>query len=497
VGAVAALSMLALAAMATIASPDRQVQQSAGERQLIPPLPPPRRPLPIPFNLPAEPRPAVPPSASQPLASAPAAISGTWTPLNDQPFTHTPTFYPNGAFLLTDGRVLVQDANLTAVGWWTLTPDNTGSYINGSWSKVASPPNCPNGYRSAGADTVYSPLYYASAVLPDGRFVMIGGEYNYDYTYVDGSGEVWSDQGAIYDPLANSWRCIAAPSAWTQIGDAQSVVLPNGKFMLAHPFDNQVAILNVNTNPPTLGSPFTPSGKSADPHFDEETWTLLPDGTVLTLEIYNANDGTETPALVYTPSLRQWSHAGIAPDPLALLKDGKTIYDEIGPAILRPDGTVFAVGATGFNDIYDVVGGWKTPCLRGLFCREPVYAADYAARGSKKRDFWTVKIARLLYHWVDPSPANRVTARLGLARGDRGHQVWMESTPGRALTPHAKVVKKFEASAPPVALGHLAHPATQPGSPQRPAASFSSPSRVVIQFAARHVIYASGFLRRR
>ena len=57
---------------------------------------------------------------------------------------------------------------------------------------MASPPDCPNGYPGASADTVYSPLYYASAVLPDGRFVMIGGEYNYNYDYVlnDGSGEV-------------------------------------------------------------------------------------------------------------------------------------------------------------------------------------------------------------------------------------------------------------------------------------------------------------------
>ena len=113
--------------------------------------------------------------------------------------------------MLTDGRVLVQDGNLTDVGWWTLTPDNTGSYINGTWSQVASPPDCPNGYPGASADTVYSPLYYASAVLPDGRFVMIGGEYNYNYDYYrnNGSGEVWTDQGAIYDPVANSWTCIA------------------------------------------------------------------------------------------------------------------------------------------------------------------------------------------------------------------------------------------------------------------------------------------------
>jgi hypothetical protein len=38
--------------------------------------------------------------------------------------------------------------------WWKLTPDNTGSYLNGTWTQLASlPPG-------------YSPLYHSSAVLP-------------------------------------------------------------------------------------------------------------------------------------------------------------------------------------------------------------------------------------------------------------------------------------------------------------------------------------------
>ena len=265
--------------------------------------------------------------------------------------------------MLTDGRVLVQDSTLEDVGWWTLTPDNTGSYVNGTWSQVASPPSCPNDYPGASGDTIYSPLYYASAVLPDGRFVMIGGEYyyNYDYYLNNGSGEVWSDQGAIYDPVANSWTCITAPSGWTQIGDAQSVVLPDGTFMMADPFNNQVVTLNISTNPPTFNIPITPSGKSADPYNDEEGWILLPDGTVLTLEIYNTDDTTETPALTYSESAMAWSSAGLAPDPLVLLSLGSVNYEEIGPAILRPDGTVFAVGATGFNDIYNTNNGvWSS-----------------------------------------------------------------------------------------------------------------------------------------
>ena len=96
--------------------------------------------------------------------------------------------------------------------------------------------------------------------------------------------------------------------------------------MIAHPFDNQVATLNTSTNPPTFNSPFTPPGKSADTGiagvvgmYDEEGWTLLPDGTVLTLEIWNSNDATETPALTYNSTTQAWSSAGTAPDPLVLI----------------------------------------------------------------------------------------------------------------------------------------------------------------------------------
>ncbi len=145
-------------------------------------------------------------------------------------------------------------------------PDITGSYINGTWNQAAAMPNCPNGFAGASADTNYAPLYYGSAVLPDGRLVIIGGEYdsNYDYVLKNGSGEVWTNQGAIYDPVANSWSCIAAPSGWVQIGDAQSVVLADGTFMVAHPFNDgsaggsQLATLNASTNPPTFSAPVYP-----------------------------------------------------------------------------------------------------------------------------------------------------------------------------------------------------------------------------------------------
>ena len=43
----------------------------------------------------------------------------------------------------------------------------------------------------------YSPLYHSSAVLPDGRVIIMGAEYNFFNL-------VWTNLGAIYDPVSNT-----------------------------------------------------------------------------------------------------------------------------------------------------------------------------------------------------------------------------------------------------------------------------------------------------
>lgn len=64
------------------------------------------------------------------------ASAQTWTKL-----TNTSPINAGTALLLTDGRVLVQDSD--AGDYWALTPDDTGSYVNGTWKQVAS---LPSGY---------------------------------------------------------------------------------------------------------------------------------------------------------------------------------------------------------------------------------------------------------------------------------------------------------------------------------------------------------------
>src|SRR5579872_6408179 len=93
-------------------------------------------------------------------------MAGTWAPLN-----HQPNFGVGTMLLLTNGEVLAQQEDAQQFGtehWWKLTPDAFGDYSNGSWTQVADngppPPKGP-----------FGPLYYASAVLRDGRVFVSGG----------------------------------------------------------------------------------------------------------------------------------------------------------------------------------------------------------------------------------------------------------------------------------------------------------------------------------
>ncbi|HLY04550.1 MAG TPA: hypothetical protein VKR31_02270 [Rhizomicrobium sp.] len=272
------------------------------------------------------------------LAAVPgvALAAGTVTNLKHQP--------PDGAqltFLLTDGTVLAQgDRNSD---FWVLTPDNTGSYINGTWAQVGS--------LQAG----YAPSAAASQVLADGRVLLEGGEYN------PGGNFALTNLGAIYDPVKKTWTPVKHPPKWQNIGDSPSVVLPDGTFFIGDKLHKRGAFLDPKT------MKWTAAGYAGKNDFNaEEGWTLMPDGTVLTFDV-KAHPKSES----YNSSTQTWSELGStvvnlqAPDCSGNCclnyPPHNKCYDppgEVGPAVLMPDGTVFATGASSHNAIYTPGKGW-------------------------------------------------------------------------------------------------------------------------------------------
>jgi len=290
------------------------------------------------------------------VAGAPMlAGAGTWQTLANPP--PLPDIVdPNGVFqysggagfplLLTDGGVMVQNIGDGRI--FKLTPDLNGSYVNGTWSELASMP-----FVSYAA---------AQAVLADGRVIYEGGEYSdFDFKFL------LTNKGAIYDPVANKWTMVSPPSFFVDlyppravfaphpIGDSQSVVLADGTFMLADKMSRQAALLDLKT------MTWTETGTSTKTDLnDEEGWTLLPNGKVLTVDCYTdaffhlipSYPTDPTNSEIYDPQTGQWSSAGST---INTLTDPATA--EMGPGVLRPNGTVFAVGSPGNTSIYHVSSG--------------------------------------------------------------------------------------------------------------------------------------------
>ncbi|HEX4013570.1 MAG TPA: hypothetical protein VHX17_06735 [Candidatus Cybelea sp.] len=264
--------------------------------------------------------PARPPRHTHAITAAmrQRAKAGGWSPLAAAaPFT-------NGAgtqIQMTDGTILVQD--YCSPDWYPLIPDKSGSYVNGTWGPKTSMPSS------------YGPLYFASAILPDGKLIVQGGEYQ----FCKGAE---TNLGAIYDPVANTWAAVTAPSGWSEIGDGQSAVLANGIYMLGNCCGQTQALLDEGSLTWTIVG----NGK-ADTN-SEEGWTLLRNGQLLDADVFG-----EPNSELFNPKTSTWSGAGSLPQNL-------TQSFEIGPQTMMANNSVFVVGANQYTAIYNAnTGKWS------------------------------------------------------------------------------------------------------------------------------------------
>ena len=226
-------------------------------------------------------------------------MPGTWRGLDNQPAFSTSTM-----MLLTDGRVMVQEEATNH--WHALTPDHTGSYVGGTWSRLA--------------DMSIWRRYYASGILADGRVIVVGGEQS------GGGGD--TNRGEIYDPVTDSWTPIPPPPGWAMVGDAASCILPDGRLMIGA----------LTTPECTIYDPATDSWSAAASkaiRSNEETWILLPDETIVTVQCFRPFRAEK-----YVISSNAWKPEGGPPVQLV-----DPVMAEIGPAMLMYDGRVIYFGA--------------------------------------------------------------------------------------------------------------------------------------------------------
>ncbi len=233
-------------------------------------------------------------------------MAGTWHALTSQP-----SFSASTMLLLTDGTVMCQDGGGTA--WWKLTPNLAGDYVNGTWSPLAS--------------MHHSRLYYASAVLRDGRVILAGGEYS------DAGSE--TNKAELYYPTLDLWVEIPSPPGWSEVGDAPCCVLPDGRLLVGSIDSTKTAIFDPVAETWSAGA-------SKDDSSSEETWVLLSDETVLAVEC-SAHPKAEK----YVIAAEKWVSAGTLPVELV-----QASSIEIGPGMALPDGRAFFAGATGHTALY-------------------------------------------------------------------------------------------------------------------------------------------------
>jgi fibronectin type 3 domain-containing protein len=227
-----------------------------------------------------------------------ALAGGTWAAL-----THPPPAGLNNALLLSDGSVICGDGGS---GWYRLTPDIHGSYVNGTWTVLAS--------------THYTRLFYSSDVLTNGNVYVAGGEY--------GTGK---DHAELYDPLNNTWTEIPKPASDPAYSDAVSKILPGGK-VLQGTTGTGVWLYNPSLN--------TITAAAAARNQNEACWVKLPNDNVLTIDAF----GTQSEH--YVPSLNAWYNDGTVP---------VSLYGhsgELGAGFVLPNGNVFYIGGTTHTAIY-------------------------------------------------------------------------------------------------------------------------------------------------
>src|SRR5205085_1001404 len=192
---------------------------------------------------------------------------------------------------------------------------NTGNYANGVWTDI----NNMNEAR----------LFFTTTMMSDGRVFAVGGEF-----------PSFSNTAEIFDPTANSgngsWTYVdSVPTADSKYGDDPTEVIstgPNAGQILAG-YYNSGTTYRFNPAAAT-GSQWTATagGKLRGDGSDEESWVKLPDGSILSYDVFSSMGGTFQ-AQRYIPGTDTWVNASTldGTNPPSILSDPTTEYSPVDP----------------------------------------------------------------------------------------------------------------------------------------------------------------------
>ena len=252
-------------------------------------------------------------------------MAGTWNTFNAPSGVNADTM-----LLLTDGTVLVHDANRPSLSrhfgganWYRLTPDSHGDYRNGTWSA-----------RSADGDS--APVLRQRRAQGRPRLSSSAASSPTSSATTDKTQDN-DTRGEIFDPVSNTWSAMTKPSPGFDfiVGDCVSM-RPRRR-----PRAVRCGRLGVPAPRSGIQSPtrWVAGGHGASARVantkigkpNEESWCLLPNGNVLTVQITGATATRN--AEMYVPSNDSWVTAGVTPSDAAGRRHRRDDVNEIGGAV--------------------------------------------------------------------------------------------------------------------------------------------------------------------
>jgi hypothetical protein len=364
--------------------------------------------------------------------------NASWTPLTNLP--------PGGSvinmLLLTDGSVIAQSGD-DGQHWFKLVPDAHGSYVNGTWTTTA-PMSFPRLYFTTNVlqdgrvwllGGEYTGPYFDPNIAPSGEiYDPVKDTWSPITPYPTEAGakfcghrNVTSDVQltagspvvtGIYstDRLTPGWTItgngipagatVVSVDSATQVtisanatltgpsqavrfrgvalacfGDDPSMLISGHRILAGNIFNNSTYIYSIDTDSWTQAATKVYSDRS-----DEEGWTALSGGSILTYDLFNSVANNQGYAETYNSKQNTWTAIspadGTATGTLPLLTSPALGF-ELGPSLRLQDGRALVIGANQHTALYNqATNTWAAgPDIHGVL-RNPFGRVEHANFGA-------------------------------------------------------------------------------------------------------------------